>query len=457
MIRVGYGCSDITPKKPVSLSGFAARCDAPFESIDDPLFVRALAVEDDEKTILLLVFDLLAIGEALHDRIVSALTSTTQRDIVPILCTTHTHSAPAAITLLGCGTVCPEYWEQVVAGSEAAARQALADRRPARVRHTTVKLPGQTYNRRRVLEDGRVSMALKPDAAIAKCGPVPEDMLLLRLEDEDGNGIAGIVHWAAHAVTVCGQNVTADFPGELCRRLSAQVGIPFLYLQGAAGNINPVFEEMTRAQMLRNVDSVMQKLADPCWPEPMPLESTGIVRQSLALSYAPLPTEDELRATRDGMAVIARTGDGPSEQIRILADILNIKPGGVLPADMGKHIASILEGWSAALLETPREEIPTSRDLALAAWRLGPLCFCFVAAEVFAETAATARDAFPERIINMVGYGSPLVGYLPTDEALDEGGYEVTYAYRFYNHPAPFAKGAEPRVVAALQEMIREL
>ena len=441
----------------MSLSGFAARCDAPFEEIDDPLFVRALAVEDDEKTILLLVFDLLAIGEALHERIVSAVTSGTQRDIVPIVCTTHTHSAPAAITLLGCGTVCPEYWDQVVAGAETAVEQALADRRLAQIRYTTVKLPGQTYNRRRVLEDGRVSMALKPDAAIAKCGPVPEDMLLLRLEDEDGNGIAGITHWAAHAVTVCGQDVTADFPGELCRRLSEQVGVPFLYLQGAAGNINPVFEEMTRAQMLRNVDSIVQKAADLCWPEPVPLEDTGIVQRSLSISYASLATEDELRATRDGMAVITRTGDGPPEQTRILADILNIKPGAALPIDMGKHIASILEGWSAALLETPRGEIPTSRDLALTAWRLGPLYFCFAAAEVFAETGAKVCDAFPEQSINVVGYGSPLVGYLPTDEALSEGGYEVAYAYRFYNHPAPFAKGAEPLVVDTLRDMVRGL
>lgn len=41
---------------------------------------------------------------------------------------------------------------------------------------------------------------------------------MVRFDDENGQGIAGIAFWAAHPITVCGANVSADVPGELCRR-----------------------------------------------------------------------------------------------------------------------------------------------------------------------------------------------------------------------------------------------
>jgi len=157
------------------------------------------------------------------------------------------------------------------------------------------------------------------------------------------------------------------------------------------------------------------------------------------------------------MAAIAERGDGPPDQIVILADILNIKPGDPVPPEAARHLASILRDWSAAMLERAEGETPTSRELAVTAWQMGPLVFCFVAAEVFAETAVHVRDALPDRDIHIVGYASPLVGYLPTDEAIDEGGYESASAYRFYAHPAPFAKGTEGAVVEAVQNLVRRL
>jgi hypothetical protein len=460
MLQVGYGHSDITPRQPVPLSGFAARCGAPFKGIDDPLHVRALAVQGDQETVLLMVFDLLALGEELHGRILSALaaaTAGTRKPVKPILCATHTHSAAAAITLLGCGDVSPGYWDQLIPAAVAAARQALAGLRPARLRYVALPLDGESYNRRRVLEDGRVVMAMKPDGRVRRTGAVLDRMLLLRFDDPAGKGIAGLAHWAAHPVTVCGPNVTADYPGELCRRLSERHGIPFLYLQGAAGNINPVFEEMTRRQMLANVDSVMGKLGAVRWPEPVSDDAVRTAERTISLDYGPFEPKETLRAMRDGMAAIAETGDGPEEQTRTLADILNVRPGAPLPRDMARYIASILRQWSSELLDAPPDALPTSRDLALAVWRIGPIHLCFVAAELFAEIAMEVQQALPDHEVHVAAYASPLVGYLPTDEALVEGGYEAAYAYRFYDHPAPFAKGSAAKVVQALQTMISEL
>jgi hypothetical protein len=46
------------------------------------------------------------------------------------------------------------------------------------------------------------------------------------------------------------------------------------------------------------------------------------------------------------------------------------------------------------------------------------------------------------------GYANDSVGYLTTDAALQEGGYEVSRAPAMYGRPAPFAASTEPRVLA---------
>jgi hypothetical protein len=151
--------------------------------------------------------------------------------------------------------------------------------------------------------------------------------------------------------------------------------------------------------------------------------------------------------------MIASTGSGPATVMSILANILNVEPGAQPDPAMTRYIAAALSQWSQELLEG-YDDLPRGCDLAIKVWRLGPLVFCFIAAEVFVETAIQLQEAFPDRLVMLVGYGSPLIGYLPTDEALREGGYEVEYAYRFYGHHAPFARGSEPAVVQALRRAL---
>jgi len=456
-MNVGYAAIDITPTRPMPLSGFVARCDRPFDGVDDPLCVRALAVGSGDSRVVVLAYDLLAIGTELHGEVLRELAGVAEQHAGHtewILCTTHTHSAPATITLLGCGEPQRDYWDSVLAASRAAAAAALAAVQPARLRWTHVMLPGHNYNRRRVLVDGRVVMAKEPDAPVLRHGPSWDRMLLGRFDDMQGHGIAGVVSWAAHAVTVCGAHVTADFPGELCRRLGEEHGFPFLYLQGACGNLNPVFDEMTRPQMLSNVDALMARMSGVAWPEAAVETSSTLLREPLQLRYGPLPSVESLESMRDGMAVIAERGEGSADVMAVLADILNVKPGQKPERALACHIAASLQRWCNNALAARAAGEP-SCTLDTAVWRLGSLVLAFVSAEVFVETAAELQRSFPADAVGVVGYGSPLVGYVPTDEAMREGGYEADYAYRFYNHPASFAAGSEPELCRALAELVR--
>jgi len=457
-MRAGYASADITPTQPgITLSGFAARRNRPSEGIDDPLSVHALVVEEAGETVLLLVFDLLGLGPQITEQINDALDRLPGLDIPRanrILCCTHTHSAPATVKLIGCGIDDPAYRQIVVRGAAEAAKSACESMRPARLRHAVVPVQGQSYNRRKLLEDGRVVMAQFPNEPVRKEGPVWDRFLLTRFEDDAGNGICGVAHWAAHACTVGGMRISADYPGRLRDLLAEHYGLPFLFLQGACGNINPPLGKMTRDQMLRNAEAVVGAVAGVAWPPAVDPKPFAIVDSTLRLRYAPILSQDELRRIREGISAIAETGAGPREAVSLLANILNVKPGDDPDPATMRYIASLAREWSERLIASG-DAATDGCDISIKMWRVGPLVFCFIAAEVFVETAIALQEAFPDLVVNVAGYGSPLVGYLPTDEALEEGGYEAASAFMFYGHPAPFAKGSEPAVVSAVAARIK--
>jgi neutral ceramidase len=453
-MHCGFGRADITPHSGITLSGFVARCNAPFEKVRDRLQVSALYIDEKETGVLIVAYDLLGIGPELLARLHEAIDRRWGTRIPRnqrVFCATHNHSGPATITLLGCGLADPAYWDFLVDRTMEAVSQAIETRVEARFSHDLVTVPGLNYNRRKVLNNGAVVMTQYPDKPVVHEGPAWNDFLFIRAETLAGEPIAGIVNWAAHACTVCSRDVTADFPGELVRRLELREGCPFLYLQGACGNVNLPFRDMTYAEMLADVDAISMKLPARQWKQTGP----GLQVQSVTvpLTYKTGLSLDQLEEISKGMRRIKDTGQGQKAHIDMLANILNVPPD--VPPDpvMLRYIAGTLNEWSEGLLVRSAKSNSQDYPLALSVVSIGVLTLIFVAAEVFTETALKILALLPSRVTGIVGYASPLVGYLPPDNALEEGGYEVDFAYRFYGHPAPFVAGSEARLIEAISSM----
>jgi hypothetical protein len=99
------------------------------------------------------------------------------------LVATHTHSAPQAVALEGEAAPDPTFWQLLVERTVEAARTALANFQPVILFQAALRLPGLTYNRRAVLADGRVSMALEPDAPVVERGPTDDRLTMLLWRD----------------------------------------------------------------------------------------------------------------------------------------------------------------------------------------------------------------------------------------------------------------------------------
>jgi hypothetical protein len=83
---------------------------------------------------------------------------------------------------------------------------------------------------------------------------------------------------------------------------------------------------------------------------------------------------------------------------------------------------------------------------------LGNAAFVFLPGEPFVETGLALYAASPCVFTVVAGYAEDWIGYLPTDEAFDEGGYEIG--------PGAWSvmgRGGEAMVRAAGIEILQEL
>ncbi len=455
-LKAGYATADITPAPGLTLSGFAARRNLPSTGVHDPLTVHALALQQGDAKVLLLCFDLLAIGGPLARQIDRALDATIGHRFpsrTRILACTHTHSAPAAIRLIGCGVEEESYWQLLVGRAQEAAARAVRALREARMRYAIASLPGKNFNRRILLRDGSIVMAPHAPEMVRRTGPGWDDFLFLRFDEaSSGAPIAGVLHWAAHPATVCTTLVSGDYPAGLCRALRAREGVPFMFLQGASGDLSVPFRDMTFDDTQRVVDGIMADLPSLSWREAPEETRMALLSETLPLRYQRPPSRRELERMASAMRAIADGKPGDPSSIRILANILNVPPGGTPDPQMLRHIASILAEWAQESAQGASRRSPAP-GLEVKVMKIGPIAFAFVAAEVFVETACAICRQFPRMRFAVVGYCAPLVGYLPTDEALREGGYESEYAYRFYGHPAAFGRGSTQKLVTVVRTL----
>jgi len=64
--------------------------------------------------------------------------------------------------------------------------------------------------------------------------------------------------------------------------------------------------------------------------------------------------------------------------------------------------------------------------------------------------------ALPAKLL-VCGYAGGTVGYIPSEEAFSQGGYEVESAYRYYGAPAALSPDTEKRIHTIFKRLQREV
>lgn len=230
-LEAGFAKVQLRFAKPVPLGGYSARFGRPSVGQHDPLHARALALEQGEARLLWVSVDVVGIVRRLRDDFARAIADELSlRSEQLVLSATHTHSGPGSygqglLAEIALGSYDPAVYGEILASCLEAARQAWANRRPARLGLGSGKAPGLAKNRRR------------------RDGPLDDELGVIRVDDLEGNPRALVVLFAAHPTVLGSGNflLSADFPGAMQRALESQFGREscVLFINANEGDLGP--------------------------------------------------------------------------------------------------------------------------------------------------------------------------------------------------------------------------
>ena len=373
---------DITPDPdtPHWLAGYFARQST---GVHDRLYHRIVVMHDGEKPFVLVSTDVVGFSPVVYDEFAEQLEKETGVGREQLWWTvTHTHSAPeVGPPGLGSSFLGERYqheWDREYQrflrdSLSAGIREALADLIPARLAVGS-GMSLANINRRAPGPDGSVTLGLNPE------GAVDRKIGLLRLERPDGSPIALIANYAVHGTYWSGRNleISGDVQGVVASYVEDKLGVPMLFINGAAGNLAPIytfssnFAYITKFNVLlgdRILDANRSIRADES--AKIDFEFGEIIVETPKFTSLKWPEDHHryLRTTEDGQ-----------ELVRLPVRFLKIRRDIVL--------------WAAPL-------------------------------EMFCEYAIKIRNLSPFPNTFYFGYANGWLGYLPTAVSYGQGGYEV--------------------------------
>lgn len=424
-LRAGFGRADITPRIGCQLVGYAGRSSGA-TGVHDPLFSRALVLEDSNERWALVSNDLCYLNAETVQEIRESIY---HRVGIPpsrlFVAATHTHSGPHDRHT--------DNWDrplaELVADAVEAACQAL---QPARVGSGLGFLYGYSINRRWLDR------------------PVDPGITVLRVDDVAGKPLGLVTNFGCHAVVLGYDNylISADWPGYACAKLEQALGTgtTCLFFQGGAGDVNPLIagvrQRLRSGHTIIAIGDVSVYYGSPDDPERWNIGDRGGGTFEEVAELGEAFGDEVLRvATRISTATLADSIW--SEQVIINAAADPDEPRPEPPA------------WSRSLI-TEAPAIVNQLDIPaeVMVFGLGGMVLVGEPGEPFSQTAVNFKVR-----LHTLGYATPaLVGYangwlvyLPEPEAFDEGGYEPGWAVRL-----GISRHFQTRVWQAIEPILRQ-
>jgi hypothetical protein len=428
MGRAGFAKTRITPPLGVELAGYGVYLERRATEVHDDLFARALALEDDAgERVLLLSLDLVGLSWALRGAIAAraAAAAGLAEERVLVSCT-HTHSGPATLPMEGWGQMEPSYVESIPSLCAAAAAEAVAALHPVRIGAADGAVRALGFNR------------VRPE------GPIDRGLHVLRIDSLAGSPEAVLFSHGCHPVSIDrrtpgGTAISADWPGQVARRLHEEGYGETIFRLGVCGDIDPVvaWHEFTFAGMELSAELVTQSLLALLRSvTTTPVLELRLARRDVALPLAPLGEEDIATALAEAQT----------------------KFGAVRVTDRGVDTAAWIRFYDA-WAEAMRAQLATQPErvsVPLAALLVNDVLWLHLPGEIFTAhgQAITARSPFPKTVVTTL-FG-PFIGYLPDDQDFTAGGYAANLVPRILQTP-PYSPALGNALVAGALALIESL
>jgi len=391
-VKMGAAKVNITPAVPVPMSGYAAR-DMPFTGIHDQLFATALYFKSPENSLLLITADVIGYNRPFIEKTREMISARIGIEPENILITAvHNHGGP----------VTKAYEKDVPETVENYVKELQENFISLSVQASENMVPirmgiGKGYcemniNRRAEFADGGIWLGRAPDK------PCDHEVSLVRFDDLNKRTLAVLINWPCHATTSGQENtqITGDWPGAASRFFNDQAGeeVVVAITAGASGDINPIYGP---GDNFNEIEAVGYHVGKTAWEtyrqiSTFPLESVEAINSSLVLP-GKKPGKDQF----------------PQKVYESGPDV----------------------------------------EISLTTFRIGHLVLAGISGELMNEIGTEIKSQSPYSNTVIMTHCNGSSGYICTDKAFSEGGYEVKVTR--------LMPGAEVAVTSELLQMINNL
>ncbi|WP_114749849.1 neutral/alkaline non-lysosomal ceramidase N-terminal domain-containing protein [Pleomorphovibrio marinus] len=420
--KAGVAQEVITPESNLWMAGYAART-KPAEGKQHELWIKAVSLEDAQGNEgVWITSDILGFPKALSDRIKDQLYHKygISRAQV-ILSSSHTHSGPVLEQALF--DIYPLDDAQIQAIKDytsllekkviALVEKARQNRMPARIS------TGQGVSRFQVNRRNNPEMGWQEKPHLD--GPMDHAVPVIKIENEKGVQTV-IFGYACHPTVLDQYEWSGDYPGYAQLALEQEYpSTAFLFFQGASGDQNPI--PRRTVPLAKQYGKTLAAAVSRVLEEEME-EQPSLLR--VAYEEFPLPFAEPFSVSElQGMA---------------------------------KKERGYLKRWAERMLKESQEGIehPDSYPYPIQLWTLGEQALFSLGGEVTVSYALALKAKYGWDTFVMA-YSNDVMGYIPSETILEEGGYEGYQSQMVYGLPTLWEKGIEKNILSKLDEMASEL
>lgn len=227
--KAGVATADITPGRPIHMSGYAGR-KKPSQGTVEPIFAKAIAFEDKQgKRSVMVTLDLIGVVSSLREQVAQEAEAKYQ---IPghalLLNASHTHCGPAYAR-----DDAKDYFATMAGKIVAAIGESIDRLEPAKLSYSHARA-GFAINRRYPTPERGFINSPYPD------GPVDHDVPVLRITGADNQLRAVVFGYACHNTTMGFRQIYGDYAGYAQEYFERDhPGATALFMMGCGGDQNP--------------------------------------------------------------------------------------------------------------------------------------------------------------------------------------------------------------------------
>ena len=411
-MKAGFSSIDITPPVRIPIGG-NIRDDSRSKGVNDPLKADIMILEGEGHTTILVDLDWVAADLEVIRNIKHAIAKESLVEYENIcISMTHTHSGPAVHIVLTDDV--KRYIDVATAKIVKGVKNALGDLKEVFIGWGKGQEYSISYNRRVKMKDGTIAMnweflgeGNRDISDIDRFeGPVDPEVNVMKICGNDGL-LGVLVNFALHPAVLVGKDLlfSKDFIWGLEEELRRVYGENlFIYFaNGAQGNINHI--------------DIYNKNQGRDWNE------AGRIGKVLGHSVEAIIDSIDIEAI-DIMRVIYKTLEIPrrhiSKQEVEKAEKIWNECRGVIPS----LIDGVPDEWYAQDLLEMVKKNEIAEKVELQAIRIGNGVICTLPGEVFTDYGLELKRKSPFKYTVPFGITNQSVGYVPTPEAIINGGME---------------------------------